>query len=211
MKRFCLIALMALAAAGALACEPDVETFVRELPVVDLHNDRSFFLTARGIPWPDCRRTQVCRDRYAAGRQRYFFSLFRPPLPLAAGRFGLSRRQVGWLNEISHFAYLKRAIADLKRATGLAVSRDPEDLSGARNVLFLGVEGAFLLDRGQKPGPGELEAMARELRGLGVSYVGLVWSNPNPYAGVAGEAAGLTPLGRPQVRIFIPHRQLVDI
>jgi hypothetical protein len=199
---------------GVTTATNDPGDFLRSLPVVDLHNDRSFFLTARQIPWPRCDSTQICAQRYK--RAQYFFALFRPPPPYTAGRFGLSREQARQLDGMSHLDYLRQAIADLRAQTGIPISRDPQALGGAENRIFLGIEGAFLLDSGSKQrGSGDpatgLDAMIRELRSAGVSYIGLTWSNPNVYAGVAGEAQGLTERGRELVDLLLRRGMLLDL
>lgn len=221
------LALLLVFGAGCELAGESEGDFIARLPVVDLHNDRSFFLTARGIPWRDCRGVQICAENYA--RARYFFALFRPPPPYTKGRFGLSRARARNLAGMSHYAYLKRAIKDLREQTGLPISRDPAGLAatgGGR--IYLGIEGAFLLDDRPPPAgfrwnskrasdhPGapplaEVETMLRELKAAGVSYIGLTWSNRNAYAGVAGESRGLTLRGREFVRLLRKHRIALDL
>ncbi|MEQ9363052.1 MAG: membrane dipeptidase [Leptospirales bacterium] len=202
-----------------LAGESDAD-FIAGLPVVDLHNDRSFFMTAREIPWRRCEGVQICAGNYAGGR--YFFALFRPPPPYAPGRFGLTRSQARRLAGMSHFEYLQQALADLRTQTGIPITRDPDLLDQTGGSIYLGVEGAFLLDdrppgsaglqnkdhgegpdqtRGAPP-MADVERMLLELKAAGLSYVGLTWSNPNAYAGVAGESRGLTGRGRELIHLL---------
>lgn len=224
--RVCAIMGLVLLCGGCSLEGQNDSDFIQQLPVVDLHNDRSFFLTARGIPWKRCEGVQICGTRYA--RAQYFFALFRPPPPYTPGRFGLNRRQTQRLAGISHYEYLQMALADLRESTGIPITRRPEDLGGSANRIFLGIEGAFLLD--DRPlksvvgadGPGKrqtisapnsanLERMLVALKTAGVSYVGLTWSNKNAYAGVAGEPEGLSKRGRELVRMLGRHNMLVDL
>lgn len=222
--------------ASGLQCEGDPRSgaeararWIAELPVVDLHNDRSFYLSARGIPWPDCRRAEICAERYE--RAQYFFAVFRPPLPLKAGPpWRIRPERLPELNRISHLEYVRRAAAELRAATGVAVSRDPQALGAEGERIFLGLEGAFLLDdrpaeairarpldgtqagRAAAPDSGRLEAHLLELKSLGFSYVGLVWMNDNPYAGVSSQPEkGLTDAGRMLARLLIRHGLLIDL
>ena len=200
----------------------DSADYITQLPVVDLHNDRSFFLTARQIPWTACDTTQICATRYE--HAQYFFALFRPPPPYSPGRFGLSAAQARRLAGMSHFEYLQIALADLRKQTKLPISTDPNELGVAGSRIFLGIEGAFLLDDRAIPARGAAEAASQKppesaalqrmigaLRDAGVSYVGLTWSNANAYAGVAGDAQGLTPAGRELVRLLRENGLLIDL
>ncbi len=207
-----------------LAGESEAD-FIRRLPVVDLHNDRSFFLTARGVPWRRCEDVQICADNY--GRAQYFFALFRPPPPYRAGRFGLSSAQARRLVGMSHYAYLKTAIADLRAQTGIPITRDARDLGGNQSRIFLGIEGAFLLDRRppgaaasggvraagapEAPANAKLERMLLELKAEGLSYLGLTWSNPNAFAGVAGDKRGLSASGRALLALVRKHGIALDL
>ncbi len=187
------------------------EEFASDPVYADLHNDRSFFLTARGIPWKECARVQLCATSY--GRSNSFFSLWRPPLPIRGGKpWGLSPGQVRFLNSISHFDYLKLAIKDLKQ-TGLPVSGDPALIGSGQPSLLMGVEGAFLLSRGPgEPSVKELEETLDYLKEQGVVTIGLVWSNDNEYAGTATQARkGLTKKGRVLVRLLIERGFVVDL
>lgn len=204
------ICIAALAWCGPAAEQvTDQATFLKDLTVVDLHNDRSFFLTAAQIPWDDCSRTQLCARRIT--RDQYVFSIFRPPLPLTGGRFRLTNTQARRLNGMSHYEYLRAAIDELRRASQLPVLHD---LHGRNAGLLFGIEGAFLLSDGplqQPPSAQRLEEMITELKAMGVVYVGLVWSNENEYAGVAGTKDGLGARGRDLVRLLIRHGVLIDL
>ncbi len=214
--RWIVCASLPMMYAGLMAaCNPAAEpaddnaTFLEELTVVDLHNDRSFFLSAAQIPWKDCSRTQICASRYA--RDQYVFSIFRPPLPLSGGRFRLTNAQAQRMNAMSHHEYVRHAIEELRSASGLPVLYDRDERDAG---LLFGIEGAFLLSDGpgqQPPSMERLETMIRELKSLGVVYVGIVWSNENAYAGVAGTDRGLTGRGRNLVRLLIRHGVLIDL
>ena len=215
--RSLLIALLAMLA----RCDAGAEASIDTLPVVDFHNDRSFFLTAREIPWQRCRGVQICADRYRErDRAQYFFALFRPPPPYTPGRFGLSARQMRRLAGMSHYEYLTRAITDIENQLQLPVTRDPQELGAPGARIFLGLEGAFLLDDRRppraadgRPPPNEeqLRDLLLRLRARGLSYVGLTWSNRNAFAGVAGEAVGLKPAGRRLVLLLRELGLLIDL
>ncbi|MCB1326481.1 MAG: membrane dipeptidase [Spirochaetales bacterium] len=202
-----------------LSCAPDEpvglsdEQFVRNLTIVDLHNDRSFFLTAKHVDWPQCAGMNLCASRYS--NAHFVFSIWRPPTPVRAGPpWALSREQAIGLNEQTPFAYIQRAIGELRTRTNLPVSNHSEQLRHRSESLLLGVEGAFLLsnsENGAPPSVTELGAMLQRLRADGVLYVGLAWSNFNPYAGTAGQSRGLKPAGDELVRLLIANRLLIDL
>lgn len=186
--------------------------FLAEPDYADLHNDRSFFLTARKVAWQDCSRVQFCAANYR--RSNSFFSLWRPPRPIGAGPpWGLSPEQAARLNGMTHFEYLRTAIADLK-AAGLTISDDPDLIGRSKSHVFLGIEGAYLLnnrDRGQ-PNASELKEILNLLQKEKVSYVALVWSNNNVYAGTSRQPGkGLTEKGRMLVRLLTEAGMLIDL
>lgn len=185
--------------------------FLKSPPYADLHNDRSFFLTARGIPWRQCAGVQLCAATY--GSSNSFFSLWRPPTPVGAGRpWGLTARQARRLNSMSHFEYLRQAIDDLKN-TGISISDSAEHVGGDRPHIFLGIEGAYLLNKtgAAVPSRTELIEILNFLKKEKVSYIALVWSNDNIYAGTAGSKKGLTKKGRALVRLLIERGFLIDL
>ncbi|MCB1316071.1 MAG: membrane dipeptidase [Leptospiraceae bacterium] len=193
--------------------------FVAQLPVVDLHNDRSFFISGRGIPFADCTGMHICATTLQAG-DRYFFSIWRPPAPLIyVGRpWNLSAEQVSQLKSETHFAYVLRAIAEIERQTERRATRDPDSITNPDfKALFLGIEGAYLIDNrpldnySDAPEENQLESMLLELKHRGVGYVAPVWSNPNPFGGVSGSSRGLTASGRTLVRLLLKHGFLIDL
>ncbi len=215
-----------LAGALGLACErgsagqgddfplpADVDRFVGALPATDLHNDRSFYLTARRIPWTDCSRASLCLSSYQ--RSQFFFALFRPPRPLRGGApWGIPAARATQLNRLTHFQYLELAIRDLREQTRLPLTADPDQIGSQQALAYLGLEGAFLLNNAADdvpPDDAELDWMLKRLKAAGLSYVGLTWSNSNVYAGVAGERAGLSARGRALVRLLIRNGLLIDL
>ena len=190
----------------------EIPDFFERPIVADLHNDRSFFLTARQIPWRECRGVQLCDANYR--RSSYFFSIWRPPLPIGAGPpWRLSKQRARQLNRLSHFQYLLKAIADLK-ATGITITDDPGAIGAPARSMFLGIEGAFLVNdgHGSHPTPARLDDMLATLKRERVSYVGLVWSNNNVYAGTSRQPGkGLTTRGRELVRLLSKHGLLADL
>lgn len=192
----------------------DVDRFVGALPATDLHNDRSFYLTARRIPWTDCSRASLCLDSYH--RSQFFFALFRPPRPLRGGApWGIPAQRAAELNRLSHFQYLELAIRELRAQTRLPVTDDPDLIGSNQALAYLGLEGAFLLNEGADdipPDEAALDGMLKRLKAAGLSYVGLTWSNANVYAGVAGPgSAGLSARGRTLVRLLIRNGLLIDL
>ncbi len=210
----CVLALVF--ASLAMHCEAGADPslagaeLLRQAAMVDLHNDRSFFLTARGVKWAECRGVSFCAGRIRSGQ--YFFAVFRPPGPLRAGPpWGLSTSAASRWNDQSYFAYVELAAADLHSISDLPV-RDSLDLLGAQeNAIFLALEGAFLLDRGQRPTREELSVMLDALRNNGFRMVGLTWSNANRFAGVAGDNEGLSSDGRWLVGELIRRGLVVDL
>lgn len=191
----------------------DVDRFVGALPATDLHNDRSFYLTARRIPWTDCSRASLCQSSYH--RSQFFFALFRPPRPLRGGApWGIPAARAAELNRLSHFQYLELAIRELREQTRLPLTDDPDRIGSGQALAYLGLEGAFLLNEGADdlaPDEAALNRMIQRLKAAGLSYVGLTWSNANVYAGVAGESSGLSARGRMLVRLLIRNGVLIDL
>ena len=126
---------------------PDRE-FIHSLPLADLHNDRSFFITGKGIRWEECQGMNLCRENYR--KARFFFSLWRPPIPITPYRkpWELTPLQATSLNQISHFDYLLQAISDLEKQTRLPIRTHPRAFNPQeQDSIFLGLEGSYLLDR----------------------------------------------------------------
>lgn len=188
--------------------------FGQELPIVDLHNDRSFYLSARQIAWQDCKRASICAARYQ--NMRFFFSLWRPPQKIGRGLpWRLTRTQAKTINQLSHFAYLKMAITDLESIPNIRISNSPPDLGpGSQRVVFLGVEGAYLLnDRADRKAESwsNIEKIIKQLKEKQVAYIALTWSNPNRFCGVAGEKIGLKRDGKQLVRLLLQNQILIDL
>ncbi|MBE7437855.1 MAG: membrane dipeptidase [Spirochaetales bacterium] len=176
------------------------------LPVIDLHNDRAFYLTAARIPWQQCEKVHICAERYQ--NASYFFSIFRPQPPYRPGGvFLLSRERVRALTEQSHYDYVLEAIAALK-ATGRPITRFPDLDKGS---ISISIEGTHLLHKGKPPDVDELESMLVQLRDLGVSSIQLTWNYQNPYAGTNWQWHGLTPVGKELVRLLKKYDYLIDL
>jgi len=176
------------------------------LPVIDLHNDRAFYLTAARIPWEQCEKVHICGGRYQ--NASYFFSIFRPQPPYRPGGvFLLTRERVRALSEQTHYDYVLEAIAALK-ATGRPITRFPDPEQGS---IAISIEGTHLLHKGKQPDVEELERMLVELRSLGVSSIQLTWNYQNPYAGTNWQWHGLTPLGKELVRLLKKYDYLIDL
>ncbi|MBX7058222.1 MAG: membrane dipeptidase [Leptospirales bacterium] len=206
---------MAVIGCGFSSSDPEaIVDRLRQTALVDLHNDRSFFLTAREVPWSSCQNTSLCAATLRQGQ--YFFAVFRPPGPLRPGApWHLGRQAVQRLNSESNFSYVERAAADLQQIPLFPVSSRLQELGGAQNRAFLALEGAFLLDsRIESIGtskPGQLSRMLDRLKALQFSMVGLTWSNLNGFAGVAGDPGGLTEEGKWLVRALIQRGFIVDL
>ena len=178
--------------------------------VVDLHNDRSFFITAKQTPFATCQTMALCAANYK--NMRFFFSLWRPNKIRPDGKpWGLNQTQILVLRSESHFDYLLRAIQDLKE-TKIPVSDNPEDLLKPESFLFLGVEGAYLLNNNKPYSILNLRQMMKTLKQQKVSYITLTWSEENDYAGAHWQTAkGLTEKGKQFIRLSMEFRILIDL
>ena len=190
-------------------CQPD------GFSIVDLHNDRSFFITAQQISFADCSRTQICLHNYADSK--YFFTLWRPELPIyARSPWQLTKSQAARLNRLTHFEYLQQALTDLK-ATGIRVSNDPKNILTRKATIFWGIEGSFLLRHHASPkkwhsyAP-ELEFMLNWAESEKISYLGLSWSAKSIFIGNQNEATvGLSKRGRYLVKQLVKRAILIDL
>ncbi len=191
------------------------QKFIHLIPLADLHNDRSFFITGKGTGWEECQGMNLCRGNYK--KARFFFSLWRPPLPIAPYRkpWELTPLQATSLNQISHFDYLLQAISDIEKQTRLPIRTHPSAFNPQeQDSIFLGVEGSYLLDRSHSkekmaPSESELIGMLERLKKK-VSYLSISWSHSNPYSGTSNESIGLSTKGRNLLRLLIRFGILID-
>ena len=178
--------------------------FILSTLLIDLHNDRSFHITARGKPWKICQGFHLCPKK--AYLYRGIFVLWRPPNPLRKGSFLLTEeKRKELLQEKDYFFYIKRAYNDLLQE-GFLPTKDLNTFLKNPQAIFLGIEGLYLL--------GKWEEEKKEFLKNYVFYVGLTWNNQNPYAGTPYErwkGKGLTKEGKKMVIRLLENNVLIDL
>ncbi|RME88952.1 MAG: hypothetical protein D6767_09305 [Candidatus Hydrogenedentota bacterium] len=170
----------------------------------DLHNDRLFFLNAKEVPWNECGRTHLCKIN--SKNMILFFSIWRPPLPISSGRpWHLTKKQAIKQNKLSHWEFVKESLQNFERMFG---SYSVYELNSfQKRSRFTGIEGAYLISTDGK----SLEERIAYLAKHNVAYVGLVWSNPNIYAGTFKEPkVGLKKKGKKLLKLLIQHHIVPD-
>lgn len=191
------------------------QTNFSELPsIVDLHNDRSFFITARHKPLKDCSEVSICTENIDR-RHKLFFSLWRPSGPYKPGHpWYLTEEQASEQSQISSFTYMKQAIHDIKDS-GLQITNNPNDLLSSDPMAFLGVEGAAMLfDKGHTSASINEDWVKNRvnlLKNQKVSYISPAWSGQDVFFGSEMSKKGITREGKILVRHLIRAGILIDL
>lgn len=190
--------------------------FIEKLPMVDLHNDRAFCITAANTLWTNCFRCDMCERHY--NRSQFFFALWRPPYDYTSWHhYLLTDEQKANLGVMSHYDFLLKAIEKLKE-TEIPITRNPQNIGSSKNHIFLGIEGANLLNKEHNElneiskMPEYIPDLLAELREKKVSYITLTWNTSNPYIGNHMEPnKGLTKTGEKLVRHIIDAGIQIDL